>query len=124
MNNENKWLFGPRNTTNKPTHEMDGTELALNNCFVKNENATYRDYDGEYDARHLIKAIAETLSIHITATSPESFDFMLCDWLEEGTESRTGIVAMLYELMWSKAELYEKLKQYEDAEDVCRAGFR
>ena len=115
MNNKKKWMFGAHKTSNKPVSNM-GIELMLNNCYVEGEKAMYRDYDGEYDIRDLIRAIGETLSIHINSTSLEELDFMLCDWLEEDIESRRGILAMIYNLLWTKAELYESLKRYEDAE--------
>ena len=115
MNNKKKWMFGAHKTSNKPVSNM-GIELMLNNCYIEGKKAMYRDYDGEYDIRDLIRAIGETLSIHINSTSPEELDFMLYDWLEDDIESRRGILAMIYNLLWTKAELYENLKRYEDAE--------
>lgn len=122
MDNKTKWLFGGRMTSGNPKEAMENNEWMLNNCYAEGGKAMYRDHDGEYDIRHLIVEIAKTLSIHINATSPDALDFMLFDWLEDGIESRYGILALLYNLLWSKAELYEKLKRYEDAEERGEIG--
>ncbi len=122
MDNENKWLFGGRMTSNNPEESMKNNEWMLNNCYAEAGKAMYRDHDGEYDIRHLITEIGKTLSIHINATSPDALDFMLFDWLEDGIESRHGVLAMLYNLLWSKAELYEHLRKYEDAEERGEIG--
>lgn len=123
MDNEKKWMFGLRRTSNKPVSEMKSYELALNNCYAKDGNAIYRDYDGEHDIRHLIAKISETLGIHLNTTDPVSLDWLMHSWLEEDeTDGRCGIIAMLYALMWSKAELYEHLRKYEDAEERGEIG--
>lgn len=122
MENKSKWLFGGRMTSGNPKEAMENNEWMLNNCYAEGGKAMYRDHDGEYDIRHLIVEIVKTLSIHINATSPDALDFMLFDWLEDGIESRSGILALLYNLLWSKAELYESLKRYEDAEERGEIG--
>lgn len=122
MDNKTKWLFGGRMTSGNPKEAMENNEWMLNNCYAEGGKAMYRDHDGEYDIRHLIVEIAKTLSIHINATSPDALDFMLFDWLEDGIESRYGVLALLYNLLWSKAELYEKLKRYEDVEERGEIG--
>ena len=123
MSNEKKWMFGLRRTSNKPASELESYELALNNCYAKYGNAMYRDYDGEYDIRSLIAKISEVLGIHLNTTDPVSLDWLMNSWLEEDeTDGRCGIIAMLYALMWSKAELYEHLKKYEDAEERGEIG--
>ncbi len=122
MDNEKKWIFGGRMTSNDPEESMKNNEWMLNNCYAESGKAMYRDHDGEYDIRDLIKEIGKTLSIHINATSPDTLDLMLFDWLEDGIESRQGVLAMLYNLLWSKAELYEHLRKYEDAEERGETG--
>lgn len=110
-----------RITLNKPIGEMGMTELALNNCFIRNKNAMFRDYEAEYDVRDFIKKAAKTLGIEIFAEDPEDIDYALFDWLEEGYDSPQGIIALLYLLIWSKAELYERLKYFENAKEDWEA---
>ncbi len=105
-------------TQNKPTVEMNGYELALNNCFVRQHEAMYRDYSQEVKVDDFIVAVCRNLGIdEEDIPSGDGVATIMCDWLEEEYTSLKGIVALLYEMMWSKAELYEALKRREDADD-------
>lgn len=117
MDNKNNTLFSLRKTTDKPIREMGMYELALNNCYIKDRQAYYRDFEGEHDAHVLIREIAEKLGITLYAGDNDILDFTLFDWLEEGIENTQGILALLYSLLLSKAEPHAKLKRYEDAEE-------
>lgn len=121
MDNKSKWLFGPRKTTNKPTTEMCSYELMLNNCYVDNQNAMYRDFDESRDIRSLIRDIAKSMRVYLT-DDPELLDTALFEYLEDELDTTCGVLGLLYSLLWSKAELYEKLKQYEDAEERGEIG--
>lgn len=107
-----------RLTQNKPVRELEMTELALNDCFIKDKNAMYRDYEEEFDARDFIKKVAKNFGIEILTKDPEDFDWMLFDWLEEGYDNPQGIIALLYSMIWSKAELYERLKGFENVYEI------
>lgn len=114
-----------RLTLNNPVSEMGMSELWMNNCFAKNNHfvednwAMYRDFDGEYDLRQFIKRIAEDMGVEIAIDyDDEDFCDMLFNWLEDGLDSKTGLIGFLYHMMTSKTELYEKLKRYEDAEEA------
>ncbi len=121
MDNEKKWLFGPRKTTGKPTAEMYSYELMLNNCYVENKNAMYRDFDESRDIRSFIRDIAKSMRVYLT-DDPELFDMALFEYLDDELDTTTGVLGLLYSLLWSKAELYEKLKRYEDAEERGEIG--
>lgn len=126
MNNEKKWLFGPRKTTDKPVSDMGMYELALNNCFAKDHQAYFRDFSEEVSTRDIIRQIAKTLNcaemFDEEILDNDAFDTMMYEWLEDGIEEKTGVLALLSELMWAKAELYAKLKRYEDAEERGEIG--
>ncbi len=121
MDNEKKWLFGPRKTTDKPTAEMCSYELMLNNCYVENKNAMYRDFDESRNIRSFIRDIAKSMRVYLT-DDPELLDMALFDYLDDELDTTTGVLGLLYSLLWSKAELYEKLKRYEDAEERGEIG--
>lgn len=82
MDNKNNTLFSLRKTTDKPIREMGMYELALNNCYIKDRQAYYRDFEGEHDAHVLIREIAEKLGITLYAGDNDILDFTLFDWLE------------------------------------------
>ena len=108
-----------RLTLNNPVSEMGMSELWMNNCFAKDGWAMYRDFDGESDLLQFIKRVAEDMGVEIAIDyDNDYFCDMLFDWLEDGLDSKTGLLAFLYHMMVSKAELYEKLKRYEDAEEA------
>ncbi len=121
MDNEKKWLFGPRKTTDKPTAKMCSYELMLNNCYVENKNAMYRGFDESRDIRSFIRDIAESMRVYLT-DDPELLDMALFEYLDDELDTTTGVLGLLYSLLWSKAELYEKLKRYEDAEERGEIG--
>lgn len=121
MDNKSKWLVGPRKTTNKPTTEMCSYELMLNNCYVDNQSAMYRDFDESRDIRSLIRDIAKSMRVYLT-DDPELLDTALFEYLEDELDTTCGVLGLLYSLLWSKAELYESLKRYEDAEERGEIG--
>lgn len=103
-----------RLTRDKPAKNMSMVELAHNNCYVADHQARYRDYDGDYDARDFIRKVAKNIGVEIIAEDDEALDELLYDWLEDGYSSSQGILAWMYCMLWSKAELYETLKMYEE----------
>lgn len=110
-----------RLTVDKPVKEMEMYELAHNSCFIKNNEAYYRDYDGEISARNLAKKIASKWSdvIYIQDeffTDDDFFDEKMMDWLMYDVTDMLGILALFYRNLWAMAELYETLKHYEDSE--------
>lgn len=126
MDNEKKWLFGRRKTTDKSVSDMGMYELALNNCFVKDHQAYFRDFVEEVSTRDIIRQIAKTLDcagmFDEEMHNNDAFDTMMYEWLEDGIEEKTGVLALLSELMWAKAELHAKLKCYEDADERGEIG--
>lgn len=121
MDNKTKWMFGPRKTSEKPTAEMCSYELTLNNCYIDKKNAMYRDFEESRDIRSLIRDIAKSMRVYLT-DDPELLDTMLFDYLEDELDTTFGVLGLLYSLLWSKAELYEKLKKYEEAEERGEVG--
>ncbi len=110
-----------RLTTNKEVSEMNMVELAHNSCFAKDRNATYRDFETEIDARDFIRKIGLTFGIFENdceeMTDDEVFDEVIADSLQYGYEDKEGLLALLYRNLWAQANLYERLKHYEDLEE-------
>ena len=107
-----------RLTTNKLVSEMGIVDLAYNCCFAKDGEAWYRDFEKELSLRDYIRWLYKT---HLEIELPEDFEvfdnYILTD-LECGEEYDMGfVIAFLYHMMWSKADLYERLKRYEDLEE-------
>lgn len=105
-----------RFTTDKPVKEMTMLELAHNCCYIgPDKNARYRDYDRDRDIRQVAVSLLETYTdTPYDFTGKYDFDEFIAECLQYGTESMEGVIATMYMLMWSMAELREKLKKYED----------
>ena len=98
--------------------EMGMTELILNQVFVKNGEAWYRDFEREIPARDLIREICTKHKCPADANEmdDETLDEMLRDNLQYGTDSLEGIVAMYYTALWGMAEVRARLEEYEKHE--------
>lgn len=112
-----------RLTTNKPVSEMEMNELAHNSCYIGEDYAArYRDFEKDLEARDLARKLMLDHGIwgenDSEMTDDEDFDngimagLMLnpCDDLE-------GLTALFYRNLWAMADLYERLKKYEDLEE-------
>lgn len=109
-----------RLTVNKSVSEMSMVELARNSCFVKDHNATYRDFKKEVDARDFIRKIGTQFGIFEKGCAEliddESFDETMIDYLQYGYDTKEGLIALFYRNLWAQADLYITLKYYEDLE--------
>lgn len=105
-----------RLTTDKPVSEMTMTELAHNSCYRGGDgNARYRDYEGDMDARQLaIELLKKFTGEPCDFTSSDDFDDDMMEAMQEGFGTMRGVIAVLYEQIWAKAELREYLRLYED----------
>lgn len=104
-----------RLTTNNNVKEMNMFELAHNSCYIKNGKARYRDYDIDIDARELsIKLLDKFADIPNEFTCDDDFDEFIIDCLQYGTDSIEGLIALFYRNLCAQADLYKKLKKYED----------
>lgn len=107
-----------RLTTNKKVNEMGMVELAHNSCYIKDGEARYRDYNLDEDARQLtIKLLDKFADIPNEFTCDDDFDEYMAACLQDGMDSIEGLIALFYRNLWATAELYEKLKEYEDMEE-------
>jgi len=108
-----------RLTTNKSVADMSMIELAHNSCYADDErNARYRDYDMEMDARDFTRNLMATLTKDELPVDDAEFDEEILDNLTIDPFSDVrGLIALFYRNMWSMADLREKLKRYEDAEE-------
>lgn len=111
-----------RLTTNKSVADMSMIELAHNSCYADDErNARYRDYDMEMDARDFTRNLMATLTKDELPVDDAEFDEEVLDNLTIDPFSDVrGLIALFYRNMWSMADLREKLKRYEDAEEQGR----
>lgn len=101
-----------RLTSNKKVSEMSMYELAHNSCYAKEGKARYRDYEMDIDARELTRKL---LKDHVT--DDEDFDDWMMDYLQYGTDSIVGLIALFYRNLWAMADLHQRLKYYEDLEE-------
>lgn len=108
-----------RLTTNKSVSDMSMVELAHNSCYVDSEgNARYRDYEMEMDARDFARNLMVTLTKDELPVDDTEFDEEMLDNLTIDPFSDVrGLIAMFYRNMWAMADLREKLKRDEDAEE-------
>lgn len=108
-----------RLTTNKSVADMSMIELAHNSCYADDErNARYRDYEMEMDARDFARNLMVTLAKDELPVDDAEFDEEILDNLTIDPFSDVrGLIALFYRNMWAMADLREKLKYYEDAEE-------
>lgn len=107
-----------RLTVEKPTEEMSMLELACNCMFVQHGEAWYRDYQRELPLRDLIRNIAGEMNIAVPMDD-EMLDVELYDWKQFAPEeNQKGLLALVNTLGYALAECRERLKKYEDQEEV------
>ena len=107
-----------RLTTNKPTYEMTMLELAYNSCYCKDGVARYRDFENDMDARDLARKLAWSLTDIELSRDNECFDEEMIENLQYNiTKEPIGLIALFYRNLWAMADLRERLKEYEDAEE-------
>ena len=108
-----------RLTTNKSVADMSMIELAHNSCYVDDEgNARYRDYNLDVDSRWLVRNLAKDIcGEDFKDLSDEEVDDYMDSMLSVEIDSTIGLLALFYRNLWAMADLREKLKYYEDAEE-------
>lgn len=108
-----------RLTTNKIVADMSMIELAHNSCYADDErNARYRDYNLDVDSRWLVRNLAKDIcGEDFKDLSDEEVDEYMASMLSVGIDSTIGLLALFYRNLWAMADLREKLKYYEDAEE-------
>lgn len=108
-----------RLTTNKNVSEMGMFKLALNCCCITQDgNTRYRDYAKDIDARDFARVITENFAKDVLPLNDESFDEeMMENLMYDPLTDINALIAVFYRNMWAMAELREKLKRYEDAEE-------
>lgn len=107
-----------RLTTSKDVKDMNMCELAYNCCYAKDGLARFRDYETDIDARELIiNLLKEYIDDSVEFESDDEFDEFMLDSLQYSVESLVGFIAVFYKNVWAMAELRERLKTYEDAEE-------
>ena len=107
-----------RLTSNKPVEEMGLYELAHNCCYAKDGLARYRDFEMDMDARDFARNLSVTLANYELPIDDEDFDEEILENLMYDPFSTIGgLIALFYRNLWAMADLREKLKEYEDAEE-------
>ena len=107
-----------RLTTNKDVSEMGMYELAHNGCYVKDGVARYRDFENDMDARDLARELAWMLADIELSSYDDKFDEEMLENLQyDITKEQIGLIALFYRNLWAMADLRERLKEYEDAEE-------
>lgn len=106
-----------RLTTDNPT---DNIETSLNLFYVRDGDAFIRgggdapDY-ADISVTDFIRKAAKTLCPDmLLPESAEEISFAMAEYLFDGYEEPSGLIALLYTAAWSYAELRERLKTYED----------
>lgn len=113
-----------RLTVNKSKDEMNMVELAHNCCYAKDGQARYRDYDTIIDARAFARNLIRQRNC-ISAddevfTNNIAFDEFMEECLAVDPFNEIGLIALFYRNLWAQADLYERLKHYEDLQEQGR----
>ena len=108
-----------RLTTDKPNGMY---ELAHNSCYFGDDGAVrYRDFETDIDARELARDLMVNVGLweidDNAVLSDEIFDDEIMENLMYGPKETEGLIALFYRNLWAMADLRERLKAYEDAEE-------
>lgn len=107
-----------RLTSNKPVEEMSMVELAHNCCYAKDRLARYRDFEMDMDARDFARNLMTTLTDDELPLDDDNFDEEILENLMYDPFSNVkGLIALFYRNLWAMADIRERLKEYEDAEE-------
>lgn len=117
-----------RLTTNKDVSEMGMFELAHNSCYIKNGVAKYRDFEIDMNARDLARKLMVQyghwksceeygLDSDNELLDDDIFDDTMMENLMHEPNENIGLIALFYRNLWAMADLRERLKVYEDAEE-------
>ena len=106
-----------RLTTDNPT---DNIEASLNLFYVRDGDAFIRgggdapDY-ADISVTDFIRKAARTICPDmLLPESAEEISFAMAEYLFDGYEEPSGLIALLYTAAWSYAGLRERLKAYEN----------
>lgn len=117
-----------RLTTNKEVSEMGMYELAHNSCYIKDGVTHYRDFEIEMNARDLARKLMVQYGHWKSCeeygpdadnelVSDDIFDDTMMENLMYGPNDNIGLIALFYRNLWAMADLRERLKVYEDADE-------
>ena len=109
-----------RITTDKPVSEMGMVELAHNSCYPQDGMARYRDYELDIDARALARKLMVTYGVWNAEEDADlladdnAFDDAIGEYLSDSMDGLSGFIALFYRNLWAQADLWARLKAYED----------
>lgn len=101
--------------------EMNMCELVFNDCYVKDKQAMYRNYSIDISARDFIREIYKSKNIAMPYefwNNDDSFDEIMHDNLQYDHTTFDGMMAILYSMMWSKAEIREVLLKVSKGQNI------
>ena len=109
------------NLREEDTKEMSISELVFNDCYVKDRQAMYRNYDIDISARDFIRGIYKAKNRAMPSefwNDDNSFDEIMYDNLQYDHTEFDGLMAILYQQLWSKAEMREVLLKVSKGQDI------
>lgn len=86
---------------------MDTVEFLINNCYAHEGKAYYRDYDNEWTAEDFARLLWRE-HMHdslLDDMTDEKLGEYMYDCLQYGYDDIVGLIAMIYMLIWTKAEV-------------------
>lgn len=101
--------------------EMNMCELVFNDCYVKDNEAMYRNYAIDISARDFIREIYKSKNIAMPYgfwDNDDFFDEIMIDNLQYDHTTFDGMMAILYSMIWSKAEMREVLLKVSKGRDI------
>lgn len=109
------------NIREKEPSEMSMCELVYNDCYVKDRQAMYRNFSIDLSARELVRGIYKSRNVSMPYDfweNDEVFDEIMLDNLQYGFDTFDGVVAILYQQIWSKAEMREVMLRVSHGENI------
>ena len=105
-----------RLTTDKPVQQMSNYQYVHNDCYVQNRLAMYRDGNVDITLDQFIFDICRkhNVALDVDPDDADAMAWTMYDMLSDEYGTLSSLISFLYAMMWSKANLRERLKQYED----------
>lgn len=107
--------------TKDDVKKMTLYEQLLNSVFIKDNETWLKGEYGEISLNNLIRDVAYSQKVQVPEDDEELASVMY-EFLYHGPTTPEGLIALLYMQTWTHAEMRQKLKEYEDAEEEAMSN--
>lgn len=103
-----------RYTVESNRETLNGEELFYNNVFIRNGNIFYRDRKREWRLLDFIRVFNQASGGGALPEDDQELEALLLKNAWSGVRTKEGMLAFVYRILRAKADLWKRLKAYED----------